>query len=61
VRNNRRLEKTVNKELHNLHASPDINRMVKSRRIRWTEHVTRIREKRNAYGIFVGKPKGKNH
>jgi hypothetical protein len=29
------------------------------RRIRWTGHVTRIGEKRNAYRILVGKPEGK--
>jgi hypothetical protein len=34
-------------------------RMTKSRRMRWAEHVARMGEKRNAYRIFVGKPKGK--
>jgi hypothetical protein len=33
--------------------------MVKSRRMRWEGHVTRIGEKRNAYRISVGNPKGK--
>jgi hypothetical protein len=28
-----------NEELHNLHSSPNIIRMVKSRRRRWTGHV----------------------
>jgi hypothetical protein len=32
--------------------------MNKSRRIRWTEHVS-SREKKNVYRIFVGKPEGK--
>jgi hypothetical protein len=27
--------------------------------MRWEGHVTRIREKRNAYTILVGKPEGK--
>jgi hypothetical protein len=27
--------------------------------MRWTGHVTRIGEKRNAYTIFVGKPERK--
>jgi hypothetical protein len=31
----------------------------KSRRMRWAGHVARIREKRNAYRILVGKPEGK--
>jgi hypothetical protein len=33
--------------------------MIKSRRIRWAEHITRIGEKRNACSILVGKPNGK--
>jgi hypothetical protein len=33
--------------------------MIKSRRMRWARHVVRIRSKRNAYRILVGKPKGK--
>jgi hypothetical protein len=33
--------------------------MIKSRRIRWTEHVTRIREKRNSSMVVVIKPKRK--
>jgi hypothetical protein len=33
--------------------------MIKSRRMRWAEHVARMREKKNAYRILVGKPEGK--
>jgi hypothetical protein len=33
--------------------------MIKSRRMRWAGHVTRMGEKRNAYRILVGKPEGK--
>jgi hypothetical protein len=33
--------------------------MIKSRRMRWAGHVARTGEKRNAYGILVGKPEGK--
>jgi hypothetical protein len=29
------------------------------RRMRWTGHVARIREKRNMYRLLVGKPEGK--
>jgi hypothetical protein len=32
---------------------------MKSRRMRWAGHVARIGEKRNAYRLLVGKPKGK--
>jgi hypothetical protein len=46
-------------ELHDVYSSPDIIRMIKSRRMRWAGHVARMGEKRNAYSMFVGKPEGK--
>jgi hypothetical protein len=51
--------KLHNEELHNLYSSPNIIRMIKSRRMRWAEHVERMGETRNAFRILVGKPKGK--
>jgi hypothetical protein len=51
--------KLHNEELHNLYFSPNRIRMIKSRGMRWTGHVTRMREMRNAYRILVGKPGGK--
>jgi hypothetical protein len=48
-----------NEELHNLHASPYTIRIIKSRKMRWTEHVARMGEMRNAYKILIGKPEGK--
>jgi hypothetical protein len=33
--------------------------MIKSREMRWTGQVARMREKRYAYRILVGKPEGK--
>jgi hypothetical protein len=39
--------------------TPNIIRMIKSRRMRWAGHVTRMGEKRNAYRRLVGKPEGK--
>jgi len=48
-----------NKELYNLYASPSIISVIKLRRIRLAAHVVRMREMRNAYKIFVGKPGGK--
>jgi hypothetical protein len=51
--------KLHNEELHNLYSSPCIIRMIKSRRMRWAEHVTRMGKKRNAYRILVGKLEGK--
>jgi hypothetical protein len=51
--------KLHNEELHNLYCSPSIIRMIKSGRMKWTGHVARMREKRNAYRILVGNPEGK--
>jgi hypothetical protein len=51
--------KLHNDELHNLYSSPNIIKMIKSRRMRWAGHVTRMGEMRNAYMILVGKPEGK--
>jgi hypothetical protein len=46
-------------EIHNLHSSLNIIRVIKSRRMRWTRHVARIGEMRNVCEILVGKPEGK--
>jgi hypothetical protein len=43
----------------NFYSSPNIMRMIKSRRMRWAWHQARIGEKVNAYRIFVGKPEEK--
>jgi hypothetical protein len=45
-------------ELHNLYSSPNIVRMMKSRRMRWVVHVAQMGEMRNAYKILARKPKG---
>jgi hypothetical protein len=51
--------KLHNEELHKLYSSQNIIIMVKSKRMRWAEHVARMGETRNAYKILVGKPEGK--
>jgi hypothetical protein len=51
--------KLHNEELHNLYSSPSIIRIIKSKRMRWQGHIARMGEKRDAYGIWVGKPQGK--
>jgi hypothetical protein len=51
--------KLHNEELHNLYSSPDIIRLVKSRRMRWVGHVARMGEERKVYKVLVGKPEGK--
>jgi hypothetical protein len=39
-------------------ANISIIRMIKSTRMRWAGHETRMGEKRNTYRILVGKPEG---
>jgi hypothetical protein len=51
--------KLHNEELNDLYSSPNIVRVVKSRRIRWTGHVARMEEDRGAQRVLVGKPEGK--
>jgi hypothetical protein len=51
-----------NEELHVLYPTPHqilINRVMKSRKVRWPERVARTREKRNEYSVLVGKPERK--
>jgi hypothetical protein len=50
--------KLHNEELQDLYSSPNIIRMIKSRRMRWAGHVARMGEKRNFYRLLVGKPEG---
>jgi hypothetical protein len=51
--------KLYNEALHDLYSSRSIIRIIKSRRLRWAGQVTRMREKRNAYRLLVGKSEGK--
>jgi hypothetical protein len=51
--------KQHNKEFHNLYSSPDIITMMKSRSMRWTEHIAHMGEMRNTYRTLVGKPEGR--
>ena len=51
--------KLHNEELIDLYYSPNIVRVIKSRRMRWAGHVARMEERRGAYSIMVGKPEGK--
>jgi hypothetical protein len=61
----KRVEVTVewrklhDEELRDLYSSPSIIRMIKSRRMRWAGHIARMREKRNASWLLVGKPERK--
>jgi hypothetical protein len=48
-----------NEERNDLCSSPNIFRVIKSRKIRWAGHVARMGEKRGVYRVLMGKPKGK--
>jgi hypothetical protein len=51
--------KLHNRELHNLYSSPDIIRQMKSRRMRWAEHVARVGEGRKVYRVLLEELEGK--
>ena len=46
-------------ELNDLYSSPNIVRVIKSRRMRWAGHVARMDEERGVYRVLVGKPEGR--
>jgi len=48
-----------NEELNDLYSSPNIVRVIKSRRMRWAGHVARMGEEREVCRVLVGKPEGK--
>ena len=50
-----------NEELNDLYCSPNIVRVIKSRRMRWTGHVVCMWERRGVYRVLIGKSEGKNH
>jgi hypothetical protein len=52
-------KRSINEELHNLNSSSNMNRMMKSRIMRWAGHFARIGEEKNVYRVLVGKPEGK--
>jgi len=48
-----------NEEINDLYCSPNIVRVIKSRRMRWAGNVARMGEERGVYRVLVGKPEGK--
>jgi hypothetical protein len=54
--------KLHNEELHYLYSSPNIIRTIKSRRMRWAGHVSRMGEKREMHiGYWWGSQKEGDH
>jgi len=45
--------------LNDVYCSPNIVRVMKSRRMRWAVHVARMGERSGLYRVLVGKPEGK--
>ena len=52
----RRLHK---EELNDLYSSPNIVRVIKSRRMRWAGHVARLCEEKGVYRVLMGEPEGR--
>ena len=46
-------------ELNDLYSSPNIVRVIKSKRMKWAGHVACMGEWRGVYRVLVGKPEGK--
>jgi hypothetical protein len=53
------MEKLDNNELHHLYPSPNIVRVIKSKRMRWAGHVAHMGEGRGVHRVLVRKPEGK--
>jgi hypothetical protein len=51
--------KLHNEKLNDLYSSPNVVRVIKSR-MRWAEHIARMRESKGVYWVLVGKSEGKS-
>jgi hypothetical protein len=51
--------KLHNDEIHSLYSSSYIVRVIKSRRMRWAGHVSRMGEGKGVYRVLVGRLEGK--
>jgi hypothetical protein len=52
-------KKLHNEERNDLYFSPNIVRVIKSRKMRWAGHVARMGKVKGVYRVLVGKPEGK--
>ena len=50
--------KLRNEERIDLYPSPNIAQVIKSRRMRWAGHVSRMGDRRGVNRVLVGKPEG---
>ena len=48
-----------NDELNDLYSSPNIVRVIRSRRMRWAGHVACMGEERGVYRVLLGKSEGR--
>jgi hypothetical protein len=55
----REWRKLHNKELSDLYCSPNIFRVIKSRRMRGAGHVARMGDRRGVFRVLVGRFEGK--
>jgi hypothetical protein len=55
----REWRKLHDEELNDLYSSPNIVRVIKSKRMRWVGHATWMGARRDVYRVLVGKPEGK--
>ena len=55
----RAMRRLLNEELHSLYGSPNIFRVIKSRRLRWPGYVDRMEKGRSPLKLLTGKPTGK--
>jgi len=51
--------KLYNEELNDLHSSPKIVRVIKSRRMRWAGQAASMVDRKGVYRVLVGKPERK--
>jgi hypothetical protein len=51
--------KSLNKNLHAFHSSPNTDWMIITRSMRWAKHVARMEGAINTYRVLVGESKGK--
>ena len=57
---NREWRRLHNEELHSLYPSPNIVRVIKTRRLSWAGHVVRMEEGRSTFKILTCSPTRKS-